>query len=278
MSKLKLSYIYQSIRYHLRPQKKLKQDRKQILLSQIDKNHLGLEIGPSHSPIAPRRDGFNVRILDYLNKPDLQKKYDSEGVDSSRIEDVDFVWQGQPYIDLVGEGTQFSWIISSHNIEHMPNLIGFLLNCMSILQPGGILSLAIPDHRYVFDTARTPSPLSSIIDAHLRGDTFPSPGSIAEFFLRASSRSGLHSWTRDSPAITSAAKRINPPNYAKERLDEFLKTKTDIDVHVWCFTPESFISIIEDLISLGFLTDIEIASQPQSIDGWEFFVCLRKKG
>jgi len=34
-------------------------------LHKIDRTGLGLEIGPSHNPIAPKKAGFNVEVLDH---------------------------------------------------------------------------------------------------------------------------------------------------------------------------------------------------------------------
>jgi hypothetical protein len=49
--------------------------RENRILESIDKNGLGLEIGPSHNPVAPKRSGYNVEIIDHLCKDDLVKKY-----------------------------------------------------------------------------------------------------------------------------------------------------------------------------------------------------------
>lgn len=49
-------------------------DRTAIILRDIDRNGLGLEIGPSHNPIAPRRSGFRVRTVDHLDREGLVAK------------------------------------------------------------------------------------------------------------------------------------------------------------------------------------------------------------
>jgi len=122
-------------------------DRDGILLRGIDRQALGLEIGPSHRPVAAKRNGFNVRILDHLDAPGLRAKYADHGVDVAAIEEVDYVWRGESLEALVG-GERFAWIIASHVIEHVPDFIGFLGSCERILAPGGVLSLAVPDKRY----------------------------------------------------------------------------------------------------------------------------------
>jgi hypothetical protein len=39
--------------------------------SLFDVNKFGLEIGPSFNPIVPKSEGYNVEILDHLNRDQL---------------------------------------------------------------------------------------------------------------------------------------------------------------------------------------------------------------
>lgn len=129
-------------------------DRPAAILRDLDRSGLGLEIGPSHNPVAPRRLGFRVRTVDHLDRPGLVAKYTGHGVDTDAIEEVDHVWRGEPLSELVGAPGGFDWIIASHVIEHVPDLVGFLRECERLLNAGGTLSLAIPDKRYCFDHLR----------------------------------------------------------------------------------------------------------------------------
>jgi SAM-dependent methyltransferase len=117
----------------------------------LDKTGLGLEIGPSHNPIAPKKKGFNVHILDHVSRAELRNKYQGHGVNLDNIEEVDFVWHGEPLQRLIGQIGCYDWIIASHVIEHVPDFISYLQQCEELLKPYGILSLVIPDKRYCFD-------------------------------------------------------------------------------------------------------------------------------
>ena len=75
-------------------QKRLTLSRNGKILSSVRKNIPGLEIGPSHRPVAPKRGGFNVKILDHLTAGGLREKYRDHGVDIDAIEEVDYVWSG----------------------------------------------------------------------------------------------------------------------------------------------------------------------------------------
>ena len=69
----------------------------------VDRNGIGLEIGPSFNPIAPKKAGFNVEVLDHATKEELVEKYKSHnGVNVENIEQVDFVWQGEPLDEIIG--------------------------------------------------------------------------------------------------------------------------------------------------------------------------------
>ena len=54
-----------------------------------------VELGPSHAPIAAKRDGWRVVVVDHAPREALVDKYEGHpGVDTSRIEEVDVVWAG----------------------------------------------------------------------------------------------------------------------------------------------------------------------------------------
>ena len=77
-------------------------ERREKALVMINRNGLGLEIGPSYNPIAPKKLGFNVHILDHSNAEELCAKYRGHGVNLANIEEVDFVWGGEPLCQLIG--------------------------------------------------------------------------------------------------------------------------------------------------------------------------------
>ena len=128
--------------------------REEIILAHIKRDGLGLEIGAGCSPIAPKKQGFRVHVLDHCDKEALIEKYRPHGIAVENIEEVDFVWDGRPYGELIGRRHVYDWIIASHVLEHTTDLIGFLNDCDSLLKEGGVLSLAVPDKRYSFDHFR----------------------------------------------------------------------------------------------------------------------------
>jgi hypothetical protein len=245
------------------------QNRDGILLRGIDRQALGLEIGPSHRPVAAKRNGFNVRILDHLDAPGLRAKYADHGVDIDAIEEVDYVWQGETLEALVG-GERFAWIIASHVIEHVPDFIGFLGSCERILTPEGVLSLAVPDKRYCFDCERENSSLARIIDVGLARPTNHSPGIAAEYFLKVRRKGGQISWHEGHKGD------LEPVHGLEDALRAMAMVKQGhyYDLHEWVFTCDSFRQIIRDLGDLGLIGLRERFFSPTR--GCEFLVTLEK--
>ncbi len=115
---------------------------------------VGLEIGTWCSPVCPKREGYHIEILDYASREDLQRELRQVSAwgqslhTEESIEEVDYVWSGEKYAALTGKKNYYDYIIASHVIEHMVDLISLFHDCSDIIKNDGILSLTIPDKRY----------------------------------------------------------------------------------------------------------------------------------
>lgn len=243
--------------------------REQIITQLIDRDGLGLEIGPSHNPVAPKAQGFDVRIVDHLSQDELRAKYQDHNVILDNIEAVDFIWKGEPLEEVVGIDERYDWIIASHVIEHMQDPVRFIRSCQKVLKPGGILSLAIPDKRYCLDYLRPPSSTGDVLQAYLDKRTRHTPGQIFDSFSFAAQRGGSISWNSHAGG---AVELLHAHGLAGLMLQNYLATDDYVDVHGWVFTPSSFRLIICDLNALGYLNIREAAFVPTI--GCEFFVAF----
>lgn len=248
-------------------------DRKDKVLECIDKEGVGLEIGPSHNPAAPKSDGYKVHVIDHATQDDLIEKYRELGVDTTKIEDVDYVWAGESYAELTGKRDHYDWIIASHVIEHTPDFVGFLNDCDTILKNEGVLSLAVPDKRYCFDHYRPITGLSAIIDSHIQKATRHTSGTVLESYLNMVSRAGTIAWNSKT---TGDYDFVHSLTSAVEKMESADKKNAYLDVHAWCFTPHSFRLMIYDLFSLGLIPFQEVKFHPTK--GSEFFVTLSRSG
>ncbi len=239
----------------------------------LDKKGAGLEVGPSHNPIAPKRKGFNVHILDHVGTEELKIKYQGHGVNLDNIEDVDFVWSGQSLPDLIGQTACYDWIVASHVIEHMPDLISFLQQCEALLKTDGILSLVIPDKRYCFDYFSPFSTTGNVLDAWAEKRVRPSAGQVYDHIANAAKRLGNIAWGQDNNG--GADELVHTLDEAKAHWMRASSTSDYIDVHCWRFTPTSFRLILSDLRSLN-LINFHIKTEFDT-SGCEFFVSLCRK-
>ena len=249
---------------------RISKKRNKKILVHINKAGLGLEVGPSHDPVCPKRDGWNIKILDHASAEELRAKYKDHEVNLDSIEDVDYIWTGNRFRDIIPDDIYFDWIVVSHVIEHTPDLLGFLLDCSSLLKPDGVLSLAVPDKRYCFDVFRERSSLSQIIDAHLNETKNHTIGTVAEYCLRVSRKNNVISWGKYWGGKYSLLHTVDS---TLQTIDT-LRAGEYFDLHAWCFTPNHFRLLLLELKELNFLDLNEISYF--DTDGSEFFISLRK--
>lgn len=253
-------------------------DRREKILHYLRRDGLGLEIGPSFSPIAPKRDGYNVEILDHLTAEELKTKYRGHpGVVVDHIENVDHVWRGERFEALVGGRHRYDWIIASHVIEHSPCLITFVEDCASVLKPDGVLSLAVPDKRYCFDYWRDRTGIARVIDAYSERRTIHSPGSAAEYYLNVVARNGAIAWGPEvDPPDAGSLQLMHSIGDARAAIERIRDCEDYIDMHSWVFTPHSFRLLVNDLADLGYTRLREKSWYPSA--GCEFFITLGPNG
>ncbi|WP_206811080.1 methyltransferase domain-containing protein [Paradesulfitobacterium ferrireducens] len=246
--------------------------RNEKLLYGLNLTGIGLEIGASYSPVVSKKAGFRVEVIDHADAETLREKYKRQEVEIENIEDVDYVWSGEPLNELTGKTDYYDWIIASHVIEHTPDLIAFLQQCEQMLKPGGILALAIPDHRYCFDIFRSVSTPGDVIQAHLEQRKRHTPGAIWDHFSMIVRKGDTVSWGSGHQGIFTL---IHSRDEAKFMFEKALAINEYFDVHNWCFTPSSFRLILEDIRVLGFLKNILVQSFFPTV-GCEFIVQLKK--
>ncbi|TZF91183.1 class I SAM-dependent methyltransferase [Cognatilysobacter lacus] len=231
--------------------------RRARITSMIDRAGRGLEIGPSHNPAAPKSAGYNVETVDHTDRAGLLEKYRSDvGINLDNIEDVDHVWTGGSLCELVGASASYDWIIASHVIEHMPDLVYFVTECQALLKPDGVLSLVVPDKRYCFDHLRRCSSSGDVIQAHLERRTRHTPGQVFDHFVGACKLDEAGSWHRDTAGRIG---RVYTPEFAQAMHEASRISRDYLDIHAWVFTPSSFRLVVHDLNALGYARVDEIA-------------------
>ena len=160
-------------------------DRHTRLARSITFEQLGIEIGPYFNPTLPKRLGYRCLVLDVFDATTLRKHAASDPNLSktaiANIEKVDLVSPATSIATLIVEKHRlgsFDYIVSSHNIEHVPDPIRFLQGCEQVLLPGGLLSMAKPDRRTCFDYFRPHTILTDFLEAYFQSRDRPSPALV----------------------------------------------------------------------------------------------------
>jgi SAM-dependent methyltransferase len=159
----------------------------------------GLEIGALSTPVL-RPPHANIRFVDHADQATLRAKYANDpNVAINDIVWVDAVWGDRTLAECF-PGERFDYVIASHVIEHVPDMIGWLSEIANVLRPGGRLILAIPDRRYTFDVLRRETSLADLIDSHFRGTRRPTPGQIFDCNASVANFTHQDGWASCPPA------------------------------------------------------------------------------
>ena len=248
--------------------------RRTKLLADIDVATMaGLEIGALDRPIVAPGEG-NIRFADYRDQATLRREYSADPtVDPQRIVAVDFVLGAQSLTELIPSDVRFDYIVASHVIEHVPDVVGWLQETSRLLAPGGRLCLAIPDKRYSFDYLGAVSTPGDFLDAYLNRRRAPSVKQVYDFLRTAAHVNPARAWL--GPIDPRRLRRWATPEAALQAC-RGLQAGQPIEVHCFLFTPHSFLALFDELV-IHRLTDFRIArfwdTAPLEL---EFFVTLEK--
>lgn len=234
--------------------------RREKLLGGIDlRLACGLEIGALCWPVLTRKD-CDIRYLDHLSTESLKRKYAADPqVDVGRIVAVDYVCDGITLAEALGAENRFDFVVASHVIEHVPDVIGWLNGIRNALKPGGRLCLAIPDMRRTFDRFRQPTGVAALIEDHLLRRTRPSPRAVFDHIGHHAAMAA--GWTYPLAEAFGLA---------RDALEHYH------DVHCLAASPESFLHLLDDLFRLDLLAYRIAALHGTEAGENEFFVQLER--
>lgn len=212
----------------------------------------GLEIGPLHRTIV-HRDKADVRYVDVHDQAGLRTHYAGhDGVDPELIPEIDYTLiQDDGRVlslpEATAAGAPFAWVVASHVIEHVPDVIGWLAEVAEVVNDGAALVLAVPDRRYCFDVNRPPTTVGQMLDAHRLGDTRPSVRAVYDYFSSVVDNTSADLW---AGRIPDYSRRIHTLGQAVERVAA-TEAGEYVDCHVWLFSPQSFVEQMHELRVTG---------------------------
>jgi SAM-dependent methyltransferase len=235
----------------------------------------GLEIGPLFSPIVTKAEASGkVWYVDYATADLLKEKYlNDPNVRVDEIVDVDYLW-GQHSLSELVDGKQFDYVIASHVIEHVPDMLGWLDEAAQVLKDKGVLSLAVPDKRYSFDILRELSTMGMLLEAHLLHRRRPGPREIFDHFSLASKVDVGAAWA--GQLDRAKLERHHELDQAFALVQKGFQTQQYQDVHVNTFTPGSFLDLLEMAARLDLLGFAVVDFYDTARNSLEFFVSLER--
>jgi hypothetical protein len=236
----------------------------------------GLEVSPLTAPLITK-DEADVRYVDLRDAQGLRAYYrDDFGVDVDAILDVDYALMSgselQTLPQATAAGAPFEWIVASHVLEHIPDLIGWFDELAAVLVDEGRLSLVIPDKRFCFDVLRSTTTVGEILLAHDSADARPSIRAVYDYLTGHRTVNSVELWQGYLPGDDRRMftdERI-ASDLARVRQGEY------VDSHVWVFTPETFIDALDALSHLGVFDFTIVEVMPTERNDLEFFVTLER--
>lgn len=252
-----------------------KYSSRENLLSSLENKKI-LEIGPFCSPLLT---GKNVKYFDVLNKEQLLARAKKLGLSSHKVPEIDYV---EPNGNISVIKDRFDGLVSSHNIEHQPDLINHLKDAAKLLKKGGVYNLIIPHSKYCFDASLPLTKISEIFNAYYEKRNVHSVGSVIEHRALTTHNDTKEHWKNTKSLHQSSYESHilnNGLDFAKikQALSEYEKSKGEyIDVHAWQFTPVSFSAIIKCLIDLKIIPYSAIRVFGPVKDRNEFIAIIKK--
>lgn len=233
----------------------------------------GIEYGPLHAALL-RKPHYDVSYVDHADRASLAQHYANDpNVDVSLIPEIDIVTGGKLISEFLPKES-IDYIVASHVMEHVPDLLGWLEANLKVLKPGGRIAVAFPDKRYCLDLKRKSSMVSDLVAAYLEKRTMPSFQQVCDHFWNVSKANAVDCWSK---TITSEnAEYIIDRNDILDILRDMKLTGGYIDSHCWVFADFEFldcINFIPNIIKGSFEVVSFSQTQPNEL---EFYVTLRR--
>jgi predicted SAM-dependent methyltransferase len=230
-----------------------------------------IEIGALAAPLVPP-DTPGVGYVDHLSTEGLREHYRADPtVDTDALVPVTHVWSGTTFAEAIGREASHDAIVSAHVFEHLPNPVQWLLDCHTILKPGGLIVMILPDMRFTFDRdrnrTRTADWIGWYLDRHMR----PSATQLFDYFAQATDVDVADAWKG------SVDRKLKYDiTEAWTMAENSAATGKYIDAHCSVFTPASLLSLFTELDRLDLFPFEVVEIEPTQPNELEFSIVLRR--
>lgn len=240
-----------------------------------------LEIGPLNRPIATKEKYPNVYYCDIRATEEIKELYTGNDylkstgitIDIDTIVNVDYVVSGSYQETFMGI-EKFDYIIVSHVMEHMEDIIGFLQDIYKIMSSDGKLCIIYPDKRYCFDHFRVEASFRDAYDVFARGIQEVSRMTLDFFYNVVDENDAVRYWADRSLGDLFPCVSID---MAKKNYDLSLQKKKIPDVHYWLFSDRGFLKFLYDCLRAELISFTCEKFIPTQVNSQQFMVALGKR-
>lgn len=233
----------------------------------------GIEYGPLHAVLL-RKPYYDISYVDYADRAYLAEHYaNNPNVDVSLIPEIDIVTGGKLISEFLPKES-IDYIVASHVMEHVPDLLGWLEANLHVLKPGGRIAVAFPDKRYCFDLKRKSSTISDVMASYLEKRTRPSFHQICDHFWNVSKANPLDCWKKTT--TPENAEYIHDRKHIVETLKKMATREDYIDCHCWIFADFQFLETMNELNSVNSIGLDVVSFYPTQQNTLEFYVTFEK--
>jgi SAM-dependent methyltransferase len=255
-------------------------DRVQKVQGMLSLEKQILEISPNWAPLVISSDLFGDGEIDYCDRMPTEWLTEREKTNPGRVAydlkvmENNFVWTPGKKLNSC-TAKKYDYVISSHVVEHVPDLLGHFIEVASVLKPDGEYVLVIPNGRGTGEYFRRLSEESDVVEHFFRGGDCTSPGQNWDYLRKIIKFDGTPMSTQDFEAF------VRHHTDAEAIQDSLRCLKEYVDVHCWVFNRESFLKLMSSLGALRlmpFKVTQFVNSSHLTADGEpvEFIISLKK--
>jgi SAM-dependent methyltransferase len=243
-----------------------------------DSNSRILEIGPLNRSLLDKNKYKNYFFADIRSTEEIRELYSENkylkktgiNVDQSTIIEIDYVIKGS-YKETFKKEEKFDYIIVSHVLEHIPNLLDFLLDVKNIISAKGELIIIYPDRRFSFDYFRSDTKFSDVYSVY-KGSSNNLASQVLDFYTNVISENEASKFWKQDNEIN-----LIDINDEKKDIDSYrkvLKGEMEKDIHYWPFSDLAFIKFLYDCKMYGYLPYSIKKFVPTQINTQAFLIIL----
>lgn len=251
-------------------------NRREYIYSQIkNKNARILEIGPLNRPLFETSEYPNVFTADIRSTEQVKALYGGDNnylsstgihVDIDSIVDIDFVIK-DTYSSTFENVEKFDYIVASHVLEHIPDLVGWFKDAQSALKKNGSILLVYPDKRYCFDRFRESSTFIQALQVNQENEEALNQR-IMDFQINVVNENDPAYWWCNQGSIEHLPQSV---------IDTKMLGKNTDDIHYWPFSSTGFLKFLCDMERAGMSDYVCTDFRDTHVDDQQFFVTLRRK-